>query len=78
MYYLILLFIVTLRRYFNSSFGTIRNIDGDDEGSVHNIAGFCTPGDSQTPITSNVEQVTPGNFYLRVWSSKILCSGPTI
>ncbi|KAG2569479.1 hypothetical protein PVAP13_7NG423300 [Panicum virgatum] len=34
----------------------LRNIDGDDEGSVHNSAGFCTPGDSQTPITSNVEQ----------------------
>ncbi|RLM73739.1 MAP3K epsilon protein kinase 1-like [Panicum miliaceum] len=34
----------------------LRNIDGDDEGSVHNSTGFCTPGDSQTPITSNVEQ----------------------
>ncbi|CAN6241246.1 unnamed protein product [Urochloa humidicola] len=36
----------------------LRDIDGDDEGSsAHNSAGFCgTPGDSQTPITSNVDQ----------------------
>ncbi|CAL5014372.1 unnamed protein product [Urochloa decumbens] len=36
----------------------LRNIDGDDEGSIgHNSAGFCgTPGDSQTPIASNVDQ----------------------
>ncbi|CAN6250502.1 unnamed protein product [Urochloa humidicola] len=36
----------------------LRDIDGDDEGSsAHNSASFCgTPGDSQTPITSNVNQ----------------------
>ncbi|CAL5029521.1 unnamed protein product [Urochloa decumbens] len=36
----------------------LRNIDGDDEGSIdHNSTGFCgTPGDSQTPIASNVDQ----------------------
>ncbi|CAN6236531.1 unnamed protein product [Urochloa humidicola] len=36
----------------------LRNIDGDDEGSsCHNSASFCgTPGDSQTPIASNVDQ----------------------
>jgi hypothetical protein len=52
-------FKVTLRRHlYSPSVGTTRNIDGDDEDS----SGHNTPGDSQTPILSNVEQVTSGDF----------------